>query len=363
MPAEAAGPVNGPVTPIVAFLQDGPAAVTAVEPVFAPATDAAAAAMPSTIAAPSTARSFFMPSSLPRLLPLLPEDDGRRRLVSGARLLVASLLRAARGEEHAQDAHRPGSGVFDAVHLLRGEVEAGAGADRRRVAAHVGEAGSLDDVADLVVGVAVVRSPARPDDSEELGHVEAADVLVYEVAKAPVRVRYELLALVETHRDAAAPRRRTLLRGDDRHDRHRLVGRVVDGVRLARDQVRRRAGGKLVPPPVQLERPLARDDVQHLLPPLQPSPQRAPGPEANDPLLEPGASVRRVEHDARLGGVALLPDRRDRGFVDHVRHSIPLRTPHGKGDCPPGGEGLSMIRCLGRAPQCTPGGGRGARDA
>src|SRR5579864_5622368 len=64
MPAEAAGPVNGPVTPIVALVHDGPAAICTVLPVFATATDAAAAATPRTITTPRIAGSFFMPSSL-----------------------------------------------------------------------------------------------------------------------------------------------------------------------------------------------------------------------------------------------------------------------------------------------------------
>src|SRR5581483_8246183 len=84
MPADAAGPVNGPVTPIVAVLHDGPAATIAVLPVFATATDVAAAAIPSTSITPRISRSFSMPSSLLVSSRPLGYDGTRRRLSPAA---------------------------------------------------------------------------------------------------------------------------------------------------------------------------------------------------------------------------------------------------------------------------------------
>src|SRR5579859_3076020 len=65
MPADAAGPVYGPVSAINAFLHDGPAAMCAVLPVFATATEAAVAATPRTMITPRIAGSFFMPPPPP----------------------------------------------------------------------------------------------------------------------------------------------------------------------------------------------------------------------------------------------------------------------------------------------------------
>src|SRR5437016_8460655 len=64
IPAEAAGPVNGPVTPTVADLQPSALAWWTVLPGFATATDVAAAATPRTMTTPRIAWNFFMPSSL-----------------------------------------------------------------------------------------------------------------------------------------------------------------------------------------------------------------------------------------------------------------------------------------------------------
>ena len=72
------------------------------------------------------------------------------------------------------------------------------GAERDLRAVHVRETAALDDVADLVVGVAVIGCAAGLDEADELRRVETAGVLVDEVAERPLVVRAQLGLLVET---------------------------------------------------------------------------------------------------------------------------------------------------------------------
>jgi len=97
--------------------------------------------------------------------------------------------------EDAEDAHRRRPGVLQAVLLERGQVDARAGADRRVLARQVEYSLALDDVDDLVVVVAVQRRAARRDRADELGDVEAAEILVDEEAELAVRRRGQALAV------------------------------------------------------------------------------------------------------------------------------------------------------------------------
>src|SRR3954453_13169603 len=103
--------------------------------------------------------------------------------------------------EHPENPQRPGTRVLDAVDLVRRQMEAGTGAQRKRVAGDMGDSLSRDDVANLVVGVAVERCLARLDDAHELGDVGAARVLVDEISKAPLDGRFELGLIPEPNRD------------------------------------------------------------------------------------------------------------------------------------------------------------------
>src|SRR5207244_11105055 len=129
MPADAAGPVYGPVRAISAFLQDGasaaPVAGEAPPPTVAAIT--AAAVAPSATASPVL---LFMSSSLRGL----PDCDGASASLF---VLVRAARRAGRRIEDAEDPHRPRARVLDAVGLFRSEVEAGAGPERRPRPMHV----------------------------------------------------------------------------------------------------------------------------------------------------------------------------------------------------------------------------------
>src|SRR5581483_5337026 len=111
----------------------------------------------------------------------------------------APLPRASRGVEDAEDLHHAGARVLDAVHRVGRKVEARAGTERRLAALDVRDALALEDVADLVVRMAVVRRARRLDDPDELCHV-----LREEDAEGPVLVGALLVALVEPDRDGLA---------------------------------------------------------------------------------------------------------------------------------------------------------------
>jgi hypothetical protein len=200
--------------------------------------------------------------------------------------------------EDAEDAHGHGAAVLDAVLLSRREVEARAGPERDRLAVDVREPLSLDDVADLVVGMAVEGRFARLDDAHELGHVEAPGVLVDEVLERPLAGGGELGLVGEADRDAPIAACRLTVGGDDdRHDMERFGARVVDHVRLAGRH--EDAGVRLEPirPSVELELAAARDDVEDLLALADVAGVRPSRLEADDALLEQLATARAIEGD------------------------------------------------------------------
>jgi len=80
--------------------------------------------------------------------------------------------------EDAEDAHRRGAGVLQAVLVQRRQVDARTGREGRVPIAQVEDALAVDDVDDLVVGVAVQRRAAGRNQADELGDVQAAEVLV-----------------------------------------------------------------------------------------------------------------------------------------------------------------------------------------
>src|SRR2546423_9211628 len=79
-------------------------------------------------------------------------------------------------------------------------MEAGAGPEGHGDAPDVGHALALDDVAELLVRMAVERRLARLDDADELGDVEAAGVLVDQVAERPLDGGGVLRLVVEADR-------------------------------------------------------------------------------------------------------------------------------------------------------------------
>src|ERR671937_1015692 len=95
--------------------------------------------------------------------------------------LISSGGTAGRMED-GHDPHRLGAAVLDAVGLTRGEVEARAAPQRRRLLVYVRDPFALHDVPDLVVRMTVERRFARQHDAEELRHVRATCVLVDEIA-------------------------------------------------------------------------------------------------------------------------------------------------------------------------------------
>src|SRR4029078_5477070 len=110
--------------------------------------------------------------------------------------------------EHPEDPHGPGSAVLDAVQLVRRKVEARSCLERDGAPADVRGSLARDDVSHLVVAVTVEGSLARLDDAHELGHVEAADVLIDEVPEGPLArgVELGLVGEANRHLSLAAPR-------------------------------------------------------------------------------------------------------------------------------------------------------------
>src|SRR5438477_5744964 len=107
---------------------------------------------------------------------------------------------------------------------------------RRLVTVEVEDSLPLEDVDDLVVDMAVHAGPARRDHADELRDVQAAHVLVDEVAKLAVRARGQngLLAPAD---GPAARRRLVLLRRGHRDDDELLRPGRLDLVLLARREV------------------------------------------------------------------------------------------------------------------------------
>src|SRR5437588_8876437 len=105
--------------------------------------------------------------------------------------MIAPVCRASRGMQHAENPHLSWARVLDAVDLPGREVEAGSRSKRRFTAVDVGDSLPRDDVADLVVRMAVKRSLARLDDAEELRDVVASRLFVDEVAELPFLGRLE----------------------------------------------------------------------------------------------------------------------------------------------------------------------------
>ena len=93
----------------------------------------------------------------------------------------------------------PGPGVLDAVDAPGRQVEARARLERHLVAADVRDALALDDVADLVVGMAVVGRAAGLDDADEL-----RQLALVQDAERPLRVGALLLPVGEARDDPLA---------------------------------------------------------------------------------------------------------------------------------------------------------------
>src|SRR5439155_7041470 len=159
--------------------------------------------------------------------------SGRRRIPASATVRVCglrprtrslrSLVVRARGGvpgrvENPHDAHYAGAAVLDAVDQLRREMEARARPERDVLVADMRDAFPLDDVADLVVGVAVVGCPARLDDADELRRLGAAGLRVDEGAQRTIGVRPVLRLVAEADDDLALRSRCMFGRHQHRHD-------------------------------------------------------------------------------------------------------------------------------------------------
>ena len=177
---------------------------------------------------------------------------------------------------------------------------------------------SRDDVAHLVVGVAVKRRLARLDDSHELRHVEAARVFVDEISEAPLDRRLELGLIVEAdgHLALAGGLGPVLRRKHGEHVQVLRAG-VLDGVRLAGREKDAHVRFELVRLSVEVEPALALDDVHDLLLPGELSLSRPAGPEADHALLEQLATVGGVEGDTDGRRVVVLPQRFQVVLVHH----------------------------------------------
>ena len=205
---------------------------------------------------------------------------------------------------------RPVARVLEAVHVQRRQVDAGAGADRPRLAGHVQEALARDDVDDLVVGVAVVGRAADRDLAHELREPRAADVGVDEQPEraADAGLLVGLRREVDGHAPGAE-RRRVGVGGrgsvDDQRD-ERLGPVVLDRVRLAGGDVGRRVGLELVMAlAVEVERRGAREHEQRLLVAGHRGALRAADREAHDALHERLAAARAIDRDAGLDAVGV----------------------------------------------------------
>src|ERR687888_2436912 len=214
-------------------------------------------------AATSRAKMDFFMQIPPSLYPQV-----RRRLASLVCLGRAG-GRVAGGVEDSEHPHGRVADVLERVLAKRREVDARAGPDRRRLAPEVQEALPFEDVDHLVVDVAVHAGATGRDDADELGDVEAADVLVDEVAKLAVRAGRQRRPVTPTHGPPAWGRL-VLLRRGHRHDDEVLRPRRLDLVFLAGCDVGAGVGLELVRLAVDVERALAGDDEQDLLPIAEP---------------------------------------------------------------------------------------------
>ena len=194
--------------------------------------------------------------------------------------------------------------------------------DRPGLARHVQEALALDDVDDLVVGVAVVGRAADRDLAHELREPGAADVGVDEQAERAADAGLEIGLRREAHRHApGAERGRVGVGGrgrvDDQRD-ERIGAVVLDRVRLARGDVGRGVGRQLVVAvAVEVERRRAREHEQRLLVARHGGALRAADRERHDALHERLAAARAVDRDARLDAV-VVHLRRDVGLLHEV---------------------------------------------
>ena len=177
----------------------------------------------------------------------------------------------------------------------------------------------FDDVADLVVGVAVVGRAARLDDADELGRVHAARVLVDEVAERALGVGAQLRLVVETDDHLARGAVHLLDRHRRRDDQQLLRAVVVDHVGLARAHVRGGVGAELVGLTLQLERALAGDGEEELVTAVLAPRQRPPRRVARDVLLEQLRAGVGAHDDLLEGGVSLGPAAGDVLLGDHER--------------------------------------------
>src|SRR6266550_4577859 len=177
---------------------------------------------------------------------------------------------------------------------------------------------SRDDVADLVIGVAVERRLARLDDSHDLRHIEAARVLVDEISEAPLDRSLELWLVVEADRHLAlAAGLRAVLGGEHGKDAQVLRAGVLDGIGLAWREIDTHVGFQIMRVPVDVEPALAVHDVQNLLLSGELPLRRPPGPEADHALLQPLAAVGGVESHADSRRVTVVLNGFEIVLVDH----------------------------------------------
>src|SRR4051794_37366194 len=149
--------------------------------------------------------------------------------------------------------------------------------------------------------MAVIRRPARRDYADELRHVDAARVLVHEVAELPIRRRGQNGLVGVAHGDPpwfAHPVARR------RHGDHDQRLRRLDCVLLPARHERAGPGleGMTLPPEVKRAGP--RDDEQDLLPAVASTIAPAARPEADHPLLAVLPAVPGADRRSDLGCIA-----------------------------------------------------------
>src|SRR3954464_1816808 len=136
--------------------------------------------------------------------------------------------------EDAEHPHVVSAGVLEAVLDERRKMDAAALPERRLLAAEVEEPLALGAVDRLVVHVAVRCGPARRDRPDELGHVDAADVLVDEEAELAIGARLQHRLLRGPHGPAVAGCMPCLLGRAHGHEHELVRAGVLHRVRLAR---------------------------------------------------------------------------------------------------------------------------------
>src|SRR5712691_3060460 len=236
------------------------------------------------------------------------------------------------GMEDPEHTHIGVAGVFQTVHHVRRQVDAGARPHRDHVVADVVRALTLDHVHHLVVGVAVQRRLARRDHAHELRDVEAAGVLVHEVAELPVRRGGERRLVRVADRDAAVLADAAVaLRCRDRDGEELVRAGVLDRVTLTGDDERAGLRRELVRLALEVERAAAGDDEEDLLPAGVRTLDRAARREADHALLEVLAAAGGVDYRPDVGSIAGLPASLDLLLVDDEavcdRQVVNSRTP------------------------------------